>query len=70
MLIPPISRFQPVQRIAPSLMDLVLSGISLLTSSSLLNPNPEQASQAPYGALKENILGVISPNVMPQSGQA
>ncbi len=39
-------------------------------SISILKPRPAQAGQAPYGLLNENIRGVISSKLTPQSGQA
>ena len=43
--------------IAPSLIDLFLSGITKSTSILYWIPNPLQSGQDPYGALNENILG-------------
>ena len=53
-----------------SLFVIFRSGINFFKSIELVNPKPEQVWQAPTGALNENILGVISPIVVPQLGQA
>ena len=44
--------------------------IILFSSILKISPSPVQAGQAPKGLLKENALGVISSNEIPQSTQA
>ena len=43
--------------IAPSSIDIFLSGITKSMSILYFTPSPLQSSHEPYGALKENILG-------------
>ena len=56
--------------IHPSLIDLSLSGITKSASICNFIPKPLQSGQAPYGALKLNILGSNSGNENSQYGQA
>ncbi|MNV90576.1 hypothetical protein D3C71_1849740 [compost metagenome] len=49
---------------------LFLSGIILSGSIFKSSPNPVQSGHAPKGLLKENILGVNSSILIPQSGHA
>ena len=51
---------------APSKMDLVLSGITKSASNSILTPNPLHVLHKPNGELKEKVLGSNSPTVNPQ----
>ena len=57
-------------KIAPSFKDFDLSGTTRSGSTIKSAPSPEHLSQAPYGALNENILGVNSSKLRLQSGQA
>ena len=61
---------QPGMLMAPCRKDLLLSGMIKSGSTFDIVPKPEQVGQAPNGLLKENILGVNSSMLMPQSGQA
>ena len=54
---------------APSDIDKSLSGIKSSGSKKLFSPKPSQLLQAPWGLLKENILGSISSKVKPDTGQ-
>src|SRR3989338_6675548 len=56
--------------IAPSKMDLLLSGITRSASNSIFIPNPLHALHIPNGELNENVLGSRSPMVNPQYGHA
>ena len=47
-----------------------LSGSTMSRSSFIWLPRPLHTGQAPKGLLKENIRGVISGRLMPQSSQA
>ena len=60
----------PEAWMAPSKMDLSLSGITRSASATSRKPKPVQLGQAPLGLLKENILGSSSVRLMPQSSQA
>src|SRR5579863_3173121 len=55
---------------APSLIDLVLSGMTKSGSMFKRYPRPRQVLQAPKGLLKENILGDSSSSEKPQVEQA
>ena len=55
---------------APCLILNSLFGITSSGSTSLLSPKPLHTSQAPNGALNENILGDSSSIPIPCSGQA
>ena len=46
------------------------SGTTSSSSNSMWLPRPVQTGQAPYGLLNENMRGVISGRLMPQSTQA
>ena len=61
---------QPVTDIAPSFRESFGSGTTSSSSTVSLKPRPEHSGHAPNGLLKENILGVSSSMLMPQSGQA
>ena len=61
---------QPEAWIAPSKMDLSLSGITKSASATSWKPKPVQVGHAPAGLLKENIRGSNSVKLMPQSSQA
>ncbi len=61
---------QPEAWMAPSKMDLLLSGITRSSSAMSRKPRPVQLGQAPLGLLKENILGSNSVRLTPQSSQA
>ena len=52
--------------IAPSKIDLDLSGITRAGSNSILTPNPLHVLHNPKGELKEKFLGSNSPIVNPQ----
>ena len=54
----------------PSYKVLFLSGIIKSSSIFIKYPIPVQVGHAPNGLLKENILGVNSGKLNPQSGQA
>ena len=54
----------------PSYNVLFLSGIIKSSSIFIKKPIPVHSSQAPIGLLKENIPGVNSSKLIPQSGQA
>ena len=54
----------------PSYKVLSLSGTIKSSSIFIKYPIPIQVGQAPYGLLNENILGVISGKLKPQSGHA
>ena len=56
--------------IAPPKIDLSLSGISKSTDICFVIPKPLHVGQAPYGALKENILGSSSGSEKSQWGHA
>jgi hypothetical protein len=47
----------PSGTIPPFLIEIVSSGITFLRLISFVIPKPLQASQAPFGELKENVLG-------------
>ncbi len=53
----------------PSYKVLFLSG-TIKSSSIFKYPIPVHSGHAPYGLLNENILGVNSGKLNPQSGQA
>lgn len=61
---------EPHAAIAPCFIDRSLFGITKSGSTSLLSPSPLQVSQAPNGALNENILGDNSSIPTPCSGHA
>ena len=46
--------------IASCIRDFFVSGTTRFGSISVIYPNPSHCWQAPYGELKENILGVKS----------
>ena len=52
--------------IAPSKIDLLLSGITKSASNSIFTPRPLHALHIPNGELKENVRGSNSPIVNPQ----
>ena len=52
--------------IAPSKIDLVLSGITKSESNSIFTPNPLHVLHIPNGKLNEKVLGSKSPIVNPQ----
>src|SRR3970040_3011907 len=52
--------------IAPSKIDLLLSGITRSASNSIFIPKPLHALHIPNGELNENVLGSSSPIVNPQ----
>ena len=56
--------------LTPSYKVLFLSGIIKSSSIFIKYPIPVQVGQAPIGLLNENILGVSSGKLKPQSGQA
>ncbi len=58
----------PGTTIAPSIMDIVLSGIIRSSSNFILYPRPAHSGQAPKGLLNEKLLGSISSMLMLQSG--
>ena len=55
---------------APSRIDLRLSGMTRAGSTFIKVPKPVHFSQAPKGLMKLNIRGVSSSTEMPCSGQA
>ena len=61
---------QPDTDIAPSLNEMLSSGTTSCSSIVSMVPRPVHSGQAPKGLLKENILGVSSSMLTPQSGQA
>ncbi len=52
--------------IAPSKMDLLLSGITRSSSNSIFTPKPLHALHIPNGELNEKVRGSSSPIVRPQ----
>src|SRR3989338_10256963 len=52
--------------IAPSKIDLLLSGITRSASNSIFTPNPLHALHITNAELNENVLGSSSPIVNPQ----
>ena len=69
--IDPFSAFpQPEAQIPPSLIERFLLGITRFGLTFINVPKPVQVGQAPYGLLKENILGDNSSMLIPCSGQA
>ena len=62
--------FHPGATMAPSRMDRLSSGRMMAGSAFSCIPRPVQVGQAPKGLLKENIRGVSSSMLMPQSSQA
>ena len=61
---------EPHAATAPCFIDKSLFGTTNSGSTSLLSPRPLQTSQAPKGALNENILGDNSSMPIPCSGHA
>ena len=62
--------FHPGATMAPPKMDSRSSGMISAGSAFSCIPRPVQVGQAPKGLLKENIRGVSSSMLMPQSSQA
>lgn len=61
---------QPLTEIAPFASERLSSGTTSAGSIFIIVPRPEHVGHAPNGLLKENMRGVSSSRLTPQSGQA